>query len=86
MTGRLRLTLLHSPEILNVKKHVPFFFIPGQAELGYSDIPAGEGKIANIFLQCRSLKLWRQQFMMEKIPILKILWTSLAEIIKNIFT
>jgi hypothetical protein len=26
--------------------------IPGQGEFGYSDIPAGDGKIANHFLQC----------------------------------
>ena len=29
-----------------------FFFIPGQGEFVVSDIPAGDGKIANIFLQC----------------------------------
>jgi hypothetical protein len=26
--------------------------IPGQGEFGVSDIPAGDGKIANLFLQC----------------------------------
>ncbi len=26
--------------------------IPGQKEFGISDIPAGDGKIANLFLQC----------------------------------
>jgi hypothetical protein len=26
--------------------------IPGQGKFGYSDIPAGDGEIANLFLQC----------------------------------
>ncbi len=50
MTGRLRLTLLHSPEILNVKKHVTYSIslFPAR-ESWVSDIPAGEGKIDNLF-------------------------------------
>jgi hypothetical protein len=29
--------------------------IPGQGEFGYSGVPAGDGKIANLFLQCTPL-------------------------------
>jgi hypothetical protein len=50
-----RLTIFQSPpEMLLTKLSLAGnpLIIPGQGVFGYSDIPAWDGKIANLFLQC----------------------------------
>jgi hypothetical protein len=73
-TVKKRLATFPSPAGLSLTKlslAVNIKIIPGQGEFRYDEIPGGDGKIANIFLQCTlcllrypqiKLTVWRTVF------------------------